>query len=70
MDHDDAVVITFIGGTGIVAQSRTDVYILDKALAGPSFEASNFTHGQKIRIVFDGLREDGQPKIKNVLTLS
>lgn len=68
----DATVVTVDRADvhGVIAQSSTDMFILNWLTVGPDFDPGQFRPGQKIRIYFEGLNADDQPKIKSVMTLS
>lgn len=72
MTHTDATVITSDRADvhGVVAQSQTDMHILNWLTVGPDFDPGQYRPGQRIRIFFEGIGADGQPKIHHVSSLS
>jgi hypothetical protein len=56
---------------GMIAQSPTDIYVLNQQTVGPNFDPGQFRPGQKVRIFFSGLNPgDDQPQITGVTSLS
>ena len=72
MTHEDAIVVTSDRADvhGVIASGDTGMYVLNQLTVGPDFDSGQYRPGQRIRIFFEGIGADGQPKIHHVSSLS